>query len=254
MKYHDVEYQKLIEKSRAQSAERNAKAEAEARQDEDLATCAVGFIETNARLTAARLLQQFVWCNPLDLDDDETPTHRLMGAIAACVDSNGDGQVNEGEEFARQQHLDAVDELLEAYGISEATRDGMLIDTDPIDGMDAQRDLRELIPSTFEDFAEIANAFAFGPLMPDQTAFDAVQGKKGWTWPRRFKRRTTIHSKHGKPHQTKHRKKHKTWAKYSAKQHEALAKARLTAHTAAAMVLNARSNKRTREMGGRKVI
>lgn len=213
----------------------------------DAASEAYDFATKNTRMTAAAAVQGWVEMDPSEMEEGATLIDGFFGMLSAAVDTDSDGELSDEEAEAFEEYVDSAWDYLITQGVSEADAEALIEDED----VEAATRIRELLMESLGDDDEASmDAVEFGmtPCPPEGTkdmTFDGV------SWAKTHRGRTTLNSKHGKKNLVQHRRK---WRKATAMQRASLRKNSRRAHTSAAKMLNRKSNRRTRMMGGRRVV
>lgn len=200
------------------------------------------FTVKGAKLNAAAIVQG--WVETDDLAEGETLVDRLYGMLAATVDKDDDGELNEDEALEFQLAVDAAWDYLSANGVSDEDC-AAIFDDENNDAAQRARDLlAESLPEGDDATVDAAYAYA------ESTETVALDGTRQ-SWAKKHKGRMTIHVKHGKKNVTQHKAK---WRRATVAQRAALKKNSRRAHNATARVRFRKSIKVSRRMGGRKVV
>lgn len=222
----------LVEK-----ALRRSKANAAQATMDSTAGDEMDWTEKASRNLAAAIVQQFVETD--DLDEGETLIDRLYGTLAAVVDRDEDGELNEDEEALYAAAIDAAWDYMAELGVAEEDLVKLFDEEDEEAAERVRSLLIEALPEG-EAAYDSATSFAEGveptlDAVPRGRALNKMIGK------------TKINSKYGRMKKTRRLRK---WKRANVKQRMALKKASTRAHTGAARVMRSRSAARTRKQGG----
>lgn len=209
----------------------------------DLESAAFDFVGQGTRMTAGAAVKSWVEMQEDEMEEGASLVDSFFGSLAAAVDTDGDGDLNDDEAGDFDSYVDAAWDYLVSNGVSEEDADALIDD----ESVEAAARIRDLLMESMPDGEGVYDSivkFAMVPCPEDGATFDGV------SWAKMHRGRTTLNSKHGKKNVVTHRAK---WRKATAMQRASLRKNSRRAHTSAAKMMNRKSNLRTRKMGGRRV-
>lgn len=193
--------------------------------EDDGMSGAAGYAEQDVAMRALSGVQE--WVETDDLDEGETSADRLMAIMIGVADADKDGEISEDEQDVLDMALNAAWDYMLGKGVADEDADKLLNDWDA----ECAERVRELLASALpegEDAAiEDIDAFVFGDGA-EEAALDAV-----------YKMKVAVRG--GK--KTRIRKRVSGTVRLSAPQKLAIRKAQRKAHSAAATMRRARSNR-----------
>ncbi len=193
--------------------------------DESFGYGASDYADSDVAIRSINAVQE--WLETDDLDDGETLSDRLVALMIGVADEDKNGEITEDEQGVLDMALNDAWDYMLTKGVTDEDADCLLNDWDEACAQRVRDVMVAAMPDGEDASSEDADAFVFGEGS-DEPALDAV-----------YKMKMAVRG--GK--KIRIRKRVSGTVRLSAKQKASIRKASRKAHSAAATMRRARSNR-----------
>lgn len=144
----------------------------DAADDETTGSAQSTYANTDLRLKAVAIAQQFAATSADDLDSGESLADRLLSLVVGAVDSDIDGELSDDEAAVAQALLENLYDYLASKGVSDEDCTALLNDWDA-SAAERVKDLLADTATSDEDAAADMESFAFDENA-EQSIFDSA--------------------------------------------------------------------------------
>lgn len=209
--------------------------------EDDAPQGAGDYANSQLRVQAASIVQQFAATTAEDLGDDETLANRLMMLVIGVIDSDKDGEISDDEAQVADVLLNFIWDYMSDKGVSDEDASALLDDWD-VDAAARVRDLlADSLPTDDEAAAADIDSFAF-----DEDSESAIFDSTGEViYDATYKKKIVVRA----GRKTKIMKRVSGHVRLSAKQKIAVRTMLRKSHTAAATIKRMKSMRIRRRAG-----